>query len=306
MPQKFARRQVQRPPKAVVGERLRLLPPAETLPLGDLGKLIHHPDSRLRTLAEAERSRRASQRRGLARFDRVTAAKTLRHSPALAESKKVLAALPVSDATKKRIFRLLRCAPVGRFRDAPEAPRLVELCATLLRTPEELLNLLRVAEESRRLPSGTADAFAEARAASPVFARVGQLVRELELERLDSEIRGYWGRPTAAHWANLIRAVAAEIKRESPRRFWPMVADVFRPLIEANGAKIQTDAAHLRQLVDLAHRRSRKRESRNGGGPNPYAWADFLESSEFSREAWDGLRAGNNGGAAASAREVSA
>lgn len=305
MPRKFAKGRVQRPPKAVVGGRLRLLSSAETLSVKALGELLHHPDPRLRSFATEERSRRANQRRGLARFDRVTAAWALRRSPALAQAKAVLATLPLSGAVKRRVSRLLRCVPVGRFRDGPEAPRVVELCATLLRAPEELLNLLRVAEKSRRLPSGIADAFAEARAASPFFGMAGQLVRELELERLDAEIRGYRGRPTAARWAKLAKAIAAEIKRESPRKVWALVADLLRPLIEASSdKKMKTDGNHIRQLVDLANRRSRKRQSQNGDGRSPAtkAWADFLESSEFSSKAWADLRAVDDGRAAVAPR----
>jgi len=164
-----------------------------------------------------------------------------------------------------------------------------ELCATLLQAPKELIELVRAAEASQGLPRGTAEAIAEARAASPFFEMVGRLVGELELERLDSEIRGYWGRPSAARWAKLADAIAAEIKLESPRYMWPWVADLLRPLIETSGDKILTDAVHIRQLVDHLHGRQRRKGIDEDQAT--IALAEFLESTEMSDELWAKMRA---------------
>ncbi len=257
MTQTPARRRGQRPPKA---ERPRLLPPVEALSVKALGRLLHHQDPRLRKLAEEERSRRANLRRGLAGFDRLTGARDLRRSAA--QAKAVLAALPLGDAVKARILRLLRRAPLGRrFRDSEEAPEVAKLVTACLEYPGKLIELLRKAEESGRLPLGTANDLAEARSVSPFFEKAGRLVRELELERLAPEIRGYLGRPSAFRWARLADAISTEIKKESPRRVWPLVADVLHPLIEASGDKIYTDAGHIRQLVDRLNRQRRRKRA---------------------------------------------
>jgi hypothetical protein len=281
---KIAQERVRRPPKAV-GVHPRLLPPVETLPVGALGQLLHQADSRLRILADAERSRRANLRRGLAKFDRITAAWTLRHSSALAKSKTVLAAFPVSDSVKTRISRLLDRAPIGRFRDRPEGPKAAQFLREILRAPSacaELLELLRQVEESKRLPPGTTDDLSEARALADGFFRsVARFAIELGLEQLDTEIRGYQGRPSAGRWAKLATAIAAEIKRESPRRVWPMVVDLLRPLIEASGDKILTDANNIRQLVVSFNRRQRRRG--RGDSQAASALVNILQSTEWRR-----------------------
>lgn len=288
-------------PKTVAGGPARLLPPVESLSVRVLGKLRHHPDRRVRELAEAERSRRANQRRGLVKFDRLTAAWRLRQSAALAQAEAVLDELPLSDAAKARISRLLRRAPTRRFRDSAEAPRVAEICRRLLTGPDELIKLLRQAEESGRLQPGTADSVAAERhgAASGFLGMVGRIVRELGLERLDPKIRGYLGRPSTFRWTHLVEAIKTEIKRESPGKVWPMVEPLLRPLMEASGDKIYTDAAHIQRRAGLA-----KRRSRNGreGSPSVTAWAEVLESSEFSPEAWADLRAVDDGRAAVAPR----
>jgi len=279
--------------QCVDGGGARPLPQIETLSAGALGRLLHHQDPRVKKLAEDERSRRANLRRGLARFDRITAAWALRHSPALAECKAVLAALPLNDAVKARISRLLRRAPVRRFRESPEAPEAAKLVREILRAApafHDLLELLPRAEESQRLPPGTANALAEARTtADGFFGAVARFSWELELERLDPEIRGYMGRPSAARWTKLEDAIAAEIRLESPRRVWPMVADLLRPLIEASGDKIHTDAVHIRHRVVRLHRRQRRKGIDEDQAT--IALAEFLESTEMSDELWAKMRA---------------
>ena len=88
-------------PKKAARGPAQLLPPVEALSVRVLGRLLHHQDPRLRKLAEEERSRRANLRRGLARFDHLVAAWSLRCSPALAQAEAELAAADLSEAAKK-------------------------------------------------------------------------------------------------------------------------------------------------------------------------------------------------------------
>jgi hypothetical protein len=247
---------VDRAPNAAAPGQVRLLPPVDTVAVKVLGRLLHHQDARVRSLAAEERARRAMARRGLARFDRVTAERSMR--PALAKAEARLATCNLSEGAKRRIIRILRRAPIGPyFRSRPEAVRITKLVTSLLSMPGELVQNVRAAEQAGHLPPGYADALVEARSVSaPFFEKVGELGRDLRLGIPES-----FGRPSGRRWAARAAAIAAELQREGYRRVWPVVAELLEPLIEVTGARIQADANHLRQLVVAAKRRSPKRNA---------------------------------------------
>ena len=167
------------------------------------------------------------------------------------------------------------------------------LVTSILGMPGDLVQRVREAEQSGHLPSGTADDLAEARSASGIFfEKVARLGRELGLESLDREIRGYGGRPSAALWTTLADAIATEIQRESPRRVWPMVEDLLRPLVDVRGNTFRCDGPHIRRRV-LALRAKRRSQQGIQASEKKRAarttWVD--ESTEMGDGLWAEVRA---------------
>lgn len=89
-----------------------------------------------------------------------------------------------------------------------------------------------------------------------IEGNLAQLALECGVVAHDPAVRGLRrGRPSAAEWALLAAAVAAECRQHNRQHVWPAVSALLAPVLHRAGKPVSTDAQHLRQLVNLAKRK---------------------------------------------------
>jgi hypothetical protein len=256
-----------------------------------LARLLHHPNPQLKSLAEAELSRRATPPPA---------------SNAYTQALEILeqGTLP-ADATAD-IARLLRLASARPFiPTTPEEQRslsdeerarlarlqeLADICRAFLNRPR-VLALVRDFEAEGALRLGITQELTIALQQARSIGLLAYISDSLNLAMLDPEVRDglaagrVQSRPSELSLALLAHALAQRIRPvRPPGGTWAMVARLLEPFLAATSARQPRpvrDARHWEQLVDRWKRDITRRHQRDPARPS---WGDLLAQQQADVE----------------------